>query len=239
MKKIIILILIFRVFFINAQNNGIIEYKYDRISDNSQDSIKSLIQQQASKFLLDVYAYAKQHKYILKFNNNESLFYKEEGLQSDEVEDPSTYRVSLLIFGKGIYYQNKLKRLQINQKETLHKLFRVRDTIKSDWILTYEKKTILGYKCYKAKKKCKCGKDIIVWYTPEIPLPFGPAGYNGAPGLILEVISFKDHLKAKKIILKKNKIEIQEPLEGKFITKKKLEALQWEYRLKAMQRRRK
>ena len=53
----------------------------------------------------------------------------------------------------------------------------------------------MGYECYKAQgsyreynQLTKETKTIraTVWYVPEVPQPFGPAGYDGPPGLVLE-----------------------------------------------------
>ena len=218
-----------------SQQSGIVEYKYS-YNPNIGKRPTDYIKYKAIGTVDKAAEYAKEHKYILKFNRNESFFYIEEGLQADNVEDPLAYGLSKMIMGKGIYYQNKKNKYQLNQKESLHKLYLVKDTIKSDWILTYEKKTILGYKCYKAKKKCKCGKNIIIWYTPEIPVPFGPAGYNGAPGLILEVTFFKHTLKAKKINLLNKDLKINPPTEGEPITKVKLENRMWNKKMELMEK---
>jgi GLPGLI family protein len=63
------------------------------------------------------------------------------------------------------------------------------------WKIDYSRtKTIDGYKCYYAKYKGLSSKHnstsepIYAWFTPEIPVPYGPAGYGGLPGLILELI---------------------------------------------------
>lgn len=55
-------------------------------------------------------------------------------------------------------------------------------------------KNIDGYKCFKAIYKgqhlwwhIKESEAIYAWFSPDIPLPFGPLNYNGLPGLILEL----------------------------------------------------
>ena len=60
------------------------------------------------------------------------------------------------------------------------------------WTLHNESKKIDGYNCYKATKhhvqpNSEIEFTIEAWYTPEIPVPYGPAGYGGLPGLILQM----------------------------------------------------
>ncbi|WP_420385627.1 GLPGLI family protein [Roseivirga sp.] len=62
------------------------------------------------------------------------------------------------------------------------------------WVLTNEKKKIQGYTCLKALGIRNVERDngsresqVEAWYTPQIPIPTGPAGYGGLPGLILEL----------------------------------------------------
>lgn len=54
-----------------------------------------------------------------------------------------------------------------------------------DWRLTDESKEILGLVCQKATVDFR-GREWIVWFAPEIPLPVGPWLLHGLPGLILE-----------------------------------------------------
>jgi len=54
------------------------------------------------------------------------------------------------------------------------------------WELLNEKKTILGYDCYKAKTKFR-GVEFEVFYTPKIPISDGPYSFCGLPGVILSV----------------------------------------------------
>lgn len=53
------------------------------------------------------------------------------------------------------------------------------------WNLQNESKKIGKFTCYKATTQFR-GREYIAWYTPEIPLPYGPWKLQGLPGLILE-----------------------------------------------------
>lgn len=52
------------------------------------------------------------------------------------------------------------------------------------WRLTEERAEFLGFSCIKAVTD-RDGKTVEAWFTPEIPVPAGPAPYGGLPGLIL------------------------------------------------------
>lgn len=43
---------------------------------------------------------------------------------------------------------------------------------------------IAGYNCHKATTEFR-GRTFEVWYTPDVPVNFGPWKLNGLPGLIL------------------------------------------------------
>ena len=49
-----------------------------------------------------------------------------------------------------------------------------------------ETDSIIGYDCRKATVEF-AGRSYIAWFTPEIPLPFGPYKFGGLPGLILKL----------------------------------------------------
>jgi GLPGLI family protein len=67
-----------------------------------------------------------------------------------------------------------------------------------------ETKKINNFTSYKATALFR-GSEIVAYYTPEIPIGFGPFKFKGLPGLILEVFNVdtngqKYHWKAKKIV---------------------------------------
>ena len=77
------------------------------------------------------------------------------------------------------------------------------------WELVDETKQIGDYSCYKARgyilgegNSGQVKKEFEAWYTPDIPVQFGPYVYSGLPGLVLQV-NFDDDLlfEATEIIL--------------------------------------
>ncbi len=80
---------------------------------------------------------------------------------------------------------------------------------KAKWTLTQESKIIGGYLCFKATSPNYNGEswsdnkkfEVTAWYTPKIPVPFGPNGYYGLPGLILELQTILSTIYVKNISL--------------------------------------
>lgn len=58
------------------------------------------------------------------------------------------------------------------------------DLPSQSWQLVEGDSTILGYSCHKAKTSFR-GRNYTAYYTPELPLPYGPWKFGGLPGLIL------------------------------------------------------
>ena len=75
----------------------------------------------------------------------------------------------------------------VRQVEFMGRLFLVSDTMApKPWKLTNKMTKILDYTCMGAELK-QDGKEILAYFTSEIPLPFGPEEFGGLPGLVLAV----------------------------------------------------
>lgn len=101
-----------------------------------------------------------------------------------------------------------------------------------NWKLTNEKKEIGEYMCYKAYSTYEVVntsgtfiKTVTAWYTAEIPYRFGPKGYCGLPGLILELTDDKITYIVKNIYFHKNDGNIGSLPKGEIITQKALDDL--------------
>ena len=70
-------------------------------------------------------------------------------------------------------------------------------------------------------------KVIIAWYTPEIPVSFGPNNYWGLPGLILEINEEESIILCSKVTLSnKEKSKIKVPNTGDKVTQKKFDEIE-------------
>ena len=94
------------------------------------------------------------------------------------------------------------------------------------WEIQKETKKIGEFECFKATTEIivntKGRKHLITaWFTTKLPISFGPLGYDGLPGLILELEVYKKIYYAKKIMLNpKEEIKIEKPTKGIKVTEK-------------------
>ncbi|MHA7942340.1 GLPGLI family protein [Formosa sp. 3Alg 14/1] len=88
------------------------------------------------------------------------------------------------------------------------------------WTITNESKQIGKYKCFKAILNNNNTKfPTSAWFTPELPVGFGPREYQGLPGVILLLENPHIVFTATKVSInsKENALEIEKP-EGILIT---------------------
>lgn len=128
----------------------------------------------------------------LIFTSESSLYI--EALISKEAL-PNEHQKALFFVNFGKAPKPTLKQLFIDfEKEERFALlefmtreFRVEDSLENRaWKLQTERKKIGEYVCMKATTILD-GDEITAWFTPEIPVPAGPADYYGLPGLVLAV----------------------------------------------------
>lgn len=164
--------------------------------------------------------------YILKGNKNESIFKLK---KTKDVENGLNKKFIGRGGGSGIYYSNTKKKKKQEQKELDGDLYIVEiDNSNYKWNLSRESKIIKGYTCYKATasyseynaiKKESVDFSVVAWYTPDIPLPYGPSGYDGLPGLVLEVNRGGYYFMASEINFSKGvSLNIEAPENGISVT---------------------
>lgn len=113
---------------------------------------------------------------IKKFNFSKALFCEYSSPKIIDFE-----KQEILIYTKKNRY--------FEEKE-----FVIVDYIKTDWVLLNETKEIDKHICLKAQLNYNSysvglvfSRQVIAWYCPEIPFSFGPNGYGGLPGLIVQL----------------------------------------------------
>ena len=187
---------------------------------------------------------SRTDQFELFFGNNQSLWQFLPDASSEG--DPNTFASggSIIGFAGGsndISYSNFDKGTRVEQREIADKNYIVTDSIsKMGWKLTEETKTILTYKAFKAiaqrittrnqmvmengemkRQQLPDTVSVVAWFTPDIPVPAGPAIYQGQlPGLILELEENNGRTiyKAVEVSSKVSVSKIKEPKDGKKMT---------------------
>lgn len=213
MKNLQVILLLCSSFMYSQQkNSGIIEYivKPNETLD---------ILENAKKEKLPPFLTTPAH-FILKFNEKESLYQKKD--KSMKIDTKNKLKISFLEIVGGsssIYYSNSNSREVLLKKEAYGEEFLISHKM-TEWLLTQETKKIGEYNCYKAIRKykdyekrgskinSKKSERVSVWFTPQIPVSYGPNLYNGLPGLVLEVNFGKIIFKTTKIILNPQQIVV-------------------------------
>lgn len=199
---------------------------------------------------------ASEKKYLLSFSKTECLYEQQEQLEKPEKPAEGQISFSVSYSGEGKKYINVKEQKSIVEDEIFGKEFLIVETLqKPEWKLINETKKIGEYNCFKAelvvpvsekqrqqyeeflkkeeKKpalfKMEEPKDKVVtaWYTPEIPVSFGPNNQWGLPGLILEINDDENITLCTKVSLNnKEKAKIKVPNKGEKVTQNKFDEIQ-------------
>lgn len=198
---------------------------------------------------------ASEKQYVLTFNKTECLYEEEQKLEEPKAASEGM-SISISFSSAGKKYLNVKDKNSIVEDEIFGKEFLiVEPLVQPEWKLIDETKKIGDYNCFKAelvipvsekqkkeyeeflKKEEKKpalfkmekpeDKVITAWYTPEIPVNFGPDNYWGLPGLILEVNEDKLIILCSKVVLSnKEKTKIKAPNTGEKVSQKKFDEIQ-------------
>lgn len=133
-----------------------------------------------------------KYSYLLSFSSNMAFYEKD---PTDNAQMPTKLQSALnkANWNKGpkaetqeIYY-NLDDGQQTEQIEFMTRSFQVTSEMTSQaWKFTSKKKKVLNYICIGAEMT-KDDEVYTAWFTSEIPISGGPAGYSGLPGLVLAV----------------------------------------------------
>ena len=234
MKKIVIIVLIFGCSYLTFCQENINKVQYVYRVKNDFIS-KDLIEKEKNNGLKgnlellnnSLKNYQNKMSFSLTFNKFESMYSMNKMLNFDF--DRQMVFAMAITKAKDIVYTDLKNRITLKKVKTLGEEFNVKTNLDSiKWKLTQDEKTIGGYRCFKAVTKSIFKKDLIIeaWYSPNIPFGFGPRGYGGLPGLILELTENKITFFAKEIKINLNeKFNFEFKEKNKYISQKKLDSL--------------
>jgi GLPGLI family protein len=217
--------------------------------------VKKDIDPAMEKAFQDALKKASEKNYLLTFNKSECIFEEEQQLEKPK-SGAGEMSISVSISSsEGKKYLNAKDKTSSIEDEIFGKEFLIVEPIeKPDWQLVDESKKIGDYTCFKAKLlvpisekqkkdyeeflkkeeikpslfKMQEPKDKIItaWYTPEIPVSFGPNNYWGLPGLILEINEPELIILCSKVVLNTKGATIKVPNKGQKVSQKEFDAIQ-------------
>ncbi len=233
------------------------EFNVDSNSKKSNAS-NSGLDAEITKQLMEQLKKPQQQQYELTFQNLMSKFEAVKKVENNIPTSGFSVKMSSGAMN-GSTIKNIKEGWFIEQTEFFGKEFVIKDDlIKQEWIITDETKNIGEYLCIKATRMIPVSetakakyqeelekfeakgnalfrpiepkdRNIVAWFTPQIPLGHGPSDYFGLPGLILEVHDGNLTYLASKIQLNpKDKIEIGLPNTKKAIKKDAFDAIKKE-----------
>ena len=198
---------------------------------------------------------ASEKNYLLTFNKSECIYEQEQQLEKPKsVAGEMSISVSFSS-SEGKKYINAKDKTSSTEDEIFGNEFLIVEPIeKPNWELVDESKKIGDYTCFKAKllipvsekqkkeyeeflkkEEIKSSlfkmeepkdKTITAWYTPEIPVSFGPNNYWGLPGLILEINEPELIILCSKVALNTKGATIKVPNKGQKVSQKEFDAIQ-------------
>lgn len=247
MNKYLLLLAFFASMLLHAQEfHGIATYAAVTTFKNRNLPKREGMDPAREARLKEMMSKAREKEFTLTFNKYESLYEEVEKL------DPLSGNGRGRRFRNGKEYVNIKDKIALQEVDMFSKEFLVADTLATrKWVLVNETRKIGNYTCYKAtytikvepltdeqKKKLedkavnltdrpeRTDITITAWYTPEVPVSLGPAGYHGLPGLILEVSD--EHtttLCTRLVINPKDKTEIKVPFRGEKVSREEFMAI--------------
>jgi len=186
----------------------------------------------------------RTENFELIFGNNQSLW-KQVEKESDDDNNINNGGMQIRMFTGGTddaLYCNFESGKRTELREVFDKKFIIDDsTHPLKWKMIGETKTILNHNCMKAtttqtntrmqmtvengkmeRKEISDTSIIVAWFASDIPVPAGPAEYQGQlPGLILEmdVANGRQTFRAVEISAKADLASIKEPTGKKHYTR--------------------
>lgn len=202
--------------------------KYKNKKKTRQDRLFEAIEEEGKNFKLE-----------LVFSKEESVYQLNEPMQKD-ANSQYVFNMAKTIYktGNKFYCSINDKKI-IKEVDFLEKKYLIENKYdQSSWKLLNKQEKIGKYTCFVAEREheyqSRKGKIIIkqiVWYTPEIPFPFGPGEFVGFPGVVLKVKSGTIVYNAKTIQLNiKEEIDLETPKEGQKISQKEFNKIAKEAR---------
>ncbi len=237
--KNLMLVLIFSLFgFNSAQSQQFGEIAYVETVKMTFD-IEEMEGIDLSGMLPDKQSFDK----VLTFSGKKSLYCDaEDGRENEDTEftsDDGSFQIVLSTDdSEQILHTDLEKKKIIHQQGFMGKSFVVTSEVSAPkWKIGADRIKYLGYECVKATQENDQGEEVVVWYTPEIPVSVGPDYFSQLPGAILMVSINNGDLEIKATAVKLEGVDtsiIKAPKDGKKVTQEEFLKIQ-EEKIKEME----
>ena len=188
-NKILIIITLYSFLISEGQIRGTAYYEKSSSYDFGNTN-KVKYESELRNSLNNVNNNISSFEYVLNFNDSVASYHEKKKIDIDNT-NKSTRLAKIFSGYKGPYYYN-LKDKIINREKGKYLI--ESSYSKYQWKLLNERIVLNDLICYKATTKIEIrgrrgnfDREIIAWYTPDIPLSIGPDGFAGLPGLILQL----------------------------------------------------
>ncbi len=192
-----------------------LECKYTAVMKIPEDFVE--IEDESTRNLVLSQLSKRVENFSMKVSNGKYLF-------ETLLEEKSNTNI-MVVGGAGTtIYMDMNEKVTVSQENILDRTFLIREELEEyEWELVPETKEILEMTCTKAV--LKSDTDIVAWFAPEIPVSFGPLGYYGLPGLIVELETPYNQYVLHEINLHRDALQIEAPRKGKETSREEFNAL--------------
>lgn len=228
MKFTALALLLILPFAIQAQNtSGKIVYK---------QTIQVEIPDRVPKEFRDRFPTERTVNKELYFNQTTSTYKNGENLRQGEGEVGGRDRGWRMRMRGGnanaMTYKNISEKMITDNRDIMGKAFIIEEPMtKMVWKMTGQKKTILDYMVMEATSTINDTIPVTAYFSPQIPVPNGPALYHGLPGMILEVNvnDGQNIITATAVeLMEIDAANLEKPNEGKKVTKEEFNKIRRE-----------
>ncbi|MGO1584547.1 GLPGLI family protein [Mesonia sp.] len=206
-----------------AQTNVIKYNNSPALPDDYEEKLENLPNEKKqlySKILKKYSEDTKQLTYSLKFNDSVSSF---------ETDPILLKNSSLTMDSQKYYYTNITKATVLVQQNIANQKFIIEKKL-PDWSIKKESKILNGFKALKATATVKRYSskginevEVEAWFAPDLPFSYGPIGYGGLPGLIVDLKLLGSHYSILDIDSSSRNVKINKPKKGKKIKESELQ----------------
>ena len=124
---------------------------------------------------------------ILYFSAESSLYESVTDPAKNEMVEQEGANVVVQVYQDNKVFRDLKENRRYEQRDFMPRQFLIEsDQGATDWKLTGNQQTLLGFPCQEAIRE-EDGRKIRAWFTPSIPVSTGPGNLGNLPGMILAV----------------------------------------------------